>query len=127
MNAEPARQLFVHDHRASDKADAGTRQDQSDGRAEQRRGGNQQQTVCRVLAARPGEGAVDRARHQLHLAPEHQGNDLADDDRQAPGREDGVERPRIERPHDNALDEHADQRADQQREHEPEQRRQADA
>ena len=52
---------------------------------------------------------------ELHLAPEGDGDHLADDDAQAPGRQDRVQRAGVERPHDGALDHQAQQEADQLR------------
>ena len=65
---------------------------------------HEDQAILRIGLAEQIDRAGHRALDELDLAPEHERDELADDDAEAPGGEDRVERAGVERPHHEPLD-----------------------
>jgi hypothetical protein len=73
------------------------------------------QAIERGLCAQHLHRAGQRALDELHAAPEDQRDDLPDDDAQPPGGQDGVQRARVQRLDDGALDHGAEHHAHAER------------
>ena len=89
---------------------------QSDERRDDReRNGDQQQTIDRIFGAEQLDRAGQRNVHALIAEPENRFGDLAQQQAQAPGRHQRVERPAVERTDHDPLDRKTEDRAHRQR------------
>ena len=105
VDAEPARERLVHDHRARGQAEPGSLDQEARSASADRQRGERSEAAGRPNSRLPSSSTVPDIGlgHELHFAPERQRDQLADDDAEPPGRQDGVERAAVERAHDEPL------------------------
>ena len=104
VDTQPLRELFVHDHGARGEAEPRAAQQAREHRPEHERRADQQQAVDGIMRAEQFRRARDGRRDELHAAPEGEGDELPDNDAEAPGGQDRIQLPLIEAAHDARLD-----------------------
>jgi hypothetical protein len=111
-----ARERLVRHHRAHRQPDPGEADEHAEPEDDPGAEQDQQQPVGRVLGAEHRARARRRQVEEAVARAVDERDALDDDERDAPGGEDRVERPRVEAPDDDDLDERPDRAGDERRE-----------
>ena len=115
VDAETAGKRLVHDHRPRVQPEAREVEQRRETPRDRQSDCGDDQPIGGIVYVAERKGALERARGELHFAPESQRDQLPDDDAEPPGREDRVERAIIERANDEALDQQTADEAEGQR------------